>query len=175
MQLRKWVTCTVLVGSVGVVSARQQKAPALPDILQSAANYLVDYSQRIGAVEAEETLIQRETTGGGFGPGHTWKAEVVFLGYGHGDFATFRDIFDLEEKKARDRDSRLFHLFRTNPEAAVGQAQAVTNDAARSAMGAGMAALNTPTLALTFLRKENQERCTFKLDSVRNMNGAQVA
>jgi hypothetical protein len=175
MRIRPWLTFTFLAGSVALVPAQQQKAPALPDILASAATYLVDYSQRIGAVEAEEALIQRETTGGGFGPGHTWKAEIVLLGYGNGDFSTFRDIFELEEKKARQRDSRVFHLFRTNPENAVVQGQSLTNDAARSGMGAGMAAFNTPTLPLAFLRKENQSRSTFKLENVRNMNGAQVA
>src|SRR5262249_460636 len=35
-------------------------------------------------------------------------------------------------------------------------------------------ALDQPTLALEFLRKENQARSAFKIDGVKNTNGAQV-
>src|SRR5260221_11640182 len=94
---------------------RAQKGPVLPDILQAAGKYLVDYSQKLGAVEAEEALTQRETSAGTFGTGHTWKAEVVLLGLGNGSFGAFRDVFEVEGSKAREHDDRLFKLFQQDP------------------------------------------------------------
>jgi hypothetical protein len=57
----------------------------------------------------------------------------------------------------------------------VTQAQQITADSTRLALVPAMAAFNAPTLALEFLRKENQSRSTFKLDSTKTMNGALVA
>ena len=154
---------------------RAQKGPVLSDILQSAANYLADTSRKLGAVETEEALTQRETSGGTFGTGHTWKAEVVLIGLGNGSIAAFRDVFEVEGSKARERDHRLFTLFQQDPHNAMVQAQTLNADSTRLALTPAMAVFNTPTLALEFLRRENQSRSTFKLDSVKTMNGVQVA
>jgi hypothetical protein len=175
MRFRPSLALSLAVACFAAATVRAQKGPALPDVLQAAATYLIDYSQKLGAVETEEALTQRETSAGTFGTGHTWKAELVLLGLGNGDFAAFRDVFDVENSKARERDSRLLHLFREDPAQALREAQKLDADSGRLALAPAMTAFNSPTLGLAFLRKENQARSSFKLDSVKTMNGVQVA
>lgn len=175
--MKSWLGLALFVATAGITAApvHAQKGPALADVLQAAADYLVDYSQKLGAVEAEEALTQRETSGGSFGTGRTWRAEVVLLGFGNGDIEVFRDVFEVESSKARERDSRLLKIFQEDPSQGLREGRKLTADAGRLALVPAMTAFNTPTLALAFLRLENQSRSTFKLDGVRTMNGAQVA
>lgn len=171
----RFALTAIVAGGCLMAPLQAQKGPALTDILDAAGAYLVDYSQKLGAVEAEEALTQRETSAGAFGTGRTWKAEVVLLGLGNGSVATFRDVFEVDSSKARERDDRLFKLFQQDPRSALEQAQTLTADSTRLALTPAMAVFNAPTLAFEFLRKANQPRSTFKLDSLKTMNGAQVA
>ena len=55
------------------------------------------------------------------------------------------------------------------------EATTLTDDSVRQYLSPNLHALDQPLIALAFLRKENQDRSTFKLENVKSMNGAQVA
>lgn len=158
-----------------VVPMHAQKSPTLPELLQSAATYLAAYSTQMGAVAAEENMLQRETTGGQLGPASTWKADYVLLGLANGSLAGFRDTVETEHNKIPGHGDQLLKLLRDAPNGALIDAQNLTSASLRYAMAGAMATFNMPALALEFLRADNQARSTFKLDSVKTTNGAQVA
>lgn len=175
MRLRAWMAMVAMAGGVAAATGQAQKGPALADVLQAAASYLVEYSQRLGAVQTEEALIQRETSAGTFGTGHTWKAELVLLGFGTGEIGAYRDVFEVENSPARTPDGRLLKLFRDDPTQGLREAEKLTASSAGLAIAPAMTAFNIPTFALAYVRKANQPRSNFKLDGVKNVNGAQVA
>lgn len=167
------VTASVLACSVLVVHA--QKGPALPDVLKAAGDYLVDYSKKLGVVAAEEEVTQRDLTSG-LGAARRLNSDFVFAGFDNGLIATYRDVYSVDSQSRRQRDDRLMTAFTTKPAlAAMRDGQEFTEAAAREYASPNLRMLDDPSLAFQFIRKENQDRSTFKLDSVKTMNGAQVA
>ena len=84
-------------------------------------------------------------------------------------------MFAIDNAPVRQRDDRLLALFKTVAATSVQQATDLNEDAVRHYLSPNLHALDQPLIALEFLVKENQERSTFKLESVKSMNGAQVA
>jgi hypothetical protein len=166
------VFVTFGLASTGVSA---QKGPALPDILRLAADYLLHYSQTLGAVAAEEEYQQSDTSSGQMSVPKRLNSEYVWVGGGGGGVLGFRDVFAIDTKPVRPRDDRLLGLFKSPSPSSVQQGQDLSDEAVRYYLSGNLHALDQPTLALEFLRKENQERSAFKLDSVKAMNGAQVA
>jgi len=167
----------VLLATVGLAVAglQAQKGPPLPDVLKSASDYLVQYSDKISGVAAEEEYLQYDTTSGQMNTPKRVSSDVVLYGSGSGTVAVFRDAFAIDTVAIRQRDDRLPALFK-NPTAENGQrAQQFSDDSVRAYLNPNLHVLDQPTTALEFLRKENQERSTFKIESVKSMNGAQVA
>jgi len=84
-------------------------------------------------------------------------------------------VFAVGTAPVRKRDDRLLTLFTVSPASALPQARQLTDESVRYYVSPNLRALDQPTVALEFLRKENQERSTFKLDGVKTMGGARVA
>lgn len=165
------------VAAIGLASSgiHAQKGPALPDVLQAAGNYLVQYSQQLAVIAAEEQYTQYDTSSGQVGTPTRLSADFVLIGSGAGGVTGFRDVFATGGAPLRKRDDRLLTLFTTSPASALPQARRMTDDSVRYYVSPNLKALDQPTIALEFLRKENQERSTFKLESVKTMKGAEVA
>lgn len=174
-RFRLWFPLAVAV--LGLVSSgvHAQKDPALPDVLQAAGDYLVHYSQQLAAVAAEEQYTQYDTSTGLMKTPTRLNADFVLIGNGAGSVTGFRDVFAIGTAPVRKRDDRLLTLFTASPASALGQARQMTDDSVRYYLSSNLRALDQPTIALQFLQKENQERCTFKLDNVKTMSGARVA
>src|SRR5438552_246302 len=167
----------ILTLALAVFIARpnaSQKGPALPDVLQMAGDYLVQYAKQLGTVSAEEEFVQRDLTNG-LGSAHKMIDDFVFVGLSNGVVAAFRDVYSVDSQARRDRQDRLTPLFQDSAAAGLQKAQQYTEDAVHEYVSPTLHTLDDPTLALQFIRKENQDRSTFKLDSVKTMNGAQVA
>jgi hypothetical protein len=163
----------VLTMAPGAV--RAQKGPALPELLKLAGDYLTQYSERLGVVAAEEEYLQYETSSGNVTTPRRVNTHVVWLGRGDGGIDGFRDVVGLDSVPIRPKDDRLFALFGEPSEASLSRAKQLTEDSVRQYLDLNLHALDQPTLALEYLRLENQQRSTFKLESVKSMNGAQVA
>ena len=167
------VLIAVLLLVPGAVPA--QKGPAVQDLLKLAGDYLAQYSQKLNAVAAEEEYLQYETSSGKMASPIRLSTDVVWIGRGDGSIEAFRDVVALDHVPVRPKDERLLALFRTPSAASLSQAKQLTDDCVRRYIDPNMHVLDDPMLALEYLRQANQERSTFKVESVKNMTGAQVA
>ena len=107
-----------------VATAAPPPVPAdLVPVLERAARYVLDYEQAFHDVAAEENYTQWAETGGATMKGPTLsctatscrrltRADVVFVRLG-GEipWGTFRDVFEVDGQKVRDREGRLEKLF----------------------------------------------------------------
>ncbi len=176
MSLRARVWFPLAVAAMGFASTQvsTQKGPALPDVLKSAGDYLVQYSKQLGAVAAEEDYVHTEPSVRG-SLAIRLASDVVFLGLGGGGVATFRDVVSVDGAVVHKRDDRLLTLFTATPDSSLLPATRLTDESIRYYRSPALRGLDQPTLALTYLKTENQERSVFKLDSVKNMKGVDVA
>jgi hypothetical protein len=168
---------------------RERPVPAeLAPILARAAEYVDAYEQAFHDIVADEAYDQlappdsRKTVNGiplrcGRAFCHrTTRADVVFVRLG-GDFpwGTFRDVYEVDGQKVRDREARIERLFRDTPEAAVERARTLLEESARYNIGPALRTLNFPTLTLPFLLAKNQARFAWKLAGRRRIAGIEGA
>lgn len=160
--------------TAGTAAPRGQKGPAVEDVVKLGGDYLAQYSQKLGAVAAEEEYMQYETSSGQMGVPKRVISDVVWIGTGNG-VEGFRDVIAIDRVATRPKDDRLFGLFKTPSPGALTQARQMTEDAVHQYLDPNLHVLDQPMLALQFLLAANQARSTFKLEGVKNGNGAQVA
>jgi hypothetical protein len=108
-----------------------RKALALPDILQAAADYLVQYSQRLSAIAAEEESTQQDTSPGPLRSIRRLNSDFVLVGLGDGVVEGFRDVYGKDGNALRDRQNRLLDLFRTSPASSLAPARQISDDCVR--------------------------------------------
>jgi hypothetical protein len=160
-------------------------------ILERAARYVVDYEDSFRNVVAEETYSQQSEVSGAsrvdaFSPSgraiatsvyqrRVTRADLVFVRLaGDIPWGLFRDVFELNGKKVRDRDERLEKLFRNPSPSALEQAQKILEESARYNIGGAWRTLNLPTLPLLFLHTRNQSRFAFEPGERRRIAGVET-
>ncbi len=168
---------------------RATSDPELAALLERAGRYVVEYETALHDLAAEEEYIQHVRSGtspgiaasairpgmapaGSIGgsprrdePGpesRRTRADVVFARLAPPfPWATFRDVYEVDGARVRDRDGRLERAFREKPATAVAQAQAILAESARYNIGPERT-VNLPTLPLLFLHPANQARFAFE-------------
>lgn len=151
-----------------------QTAPTLPDLLEAGADYLVDYSQRLSAIAAREEYVQYDTSSDRMRTPRRLSADVVLVGLENGSIAGFRDVVAVDTVPVHPRDDRLPSLFTTAPPS-FQQARQLTDDSVKHYVNQNLHTLDQPMIVLEFLRKGNQERSTFSVESVKTVDGVRVA
>ena len=164
-----------------VASAAPPPVPAdLVPVLERAARYVLDYEQAFHDVAAEEDYTQWAEPGGATMKGPTLsctatscrrltRADVVFVRLG-GEipWGTFRDVFEVDGQKVRDREARLEKLFGVSPPGSrAPRVRSILDESARYNIGPVMRNINFPTLALAFLHPRNQHRFAWKRGGTR--------
>jgi hypothetical protein len=176
---RRWprgLVPTLATAGLASIALHAQRAPSAADLLQSADAYLVQYSQRLSAIAAEEAYLQYDTSAEKMRARRRLSADVVLFGLPNGSVAAFRDVTAIDGVPLRQRDDRLPALFlNADPSSSLDRARQLTDDAVTHYLTPNLHALDQPTIALEFLRKGNQDRSTFKVESVKTIDGAQVA
>lgn len=170
--------------------AAPEKAPRPPDpelvpVLERAARYVVAYQDTFRNLVAEERYTQKAWGAGTdvlataaapvrLADGslfQTSRADLVFVRLaGDVPWGVFRDVFEANGNRVRDRDERLQHLFREPSPSAMEQAWRILAESARFNIGPRRT-VNLPTLALMFLHPRNQSRFEFKKGSRRRFEG----
>jgi VWFA-related protein len=163
--------------------------PVLAALLEQAGRYVVEYESALHDLAAEEEYTQHVRSGTspgiaasairpGMGPAGSiggapsraergpesrrTRADVVFARLAPPfPWATFRDVYEVDGARVRDRDGRLERAFREQPGTAVAHAQAILTESARYNIGPERT-VNLPTLALLFLHPANQARFAFE-------------
>ena len=167
----------VVLSAVGLTSAaiHAQENVAAPDVLRAAADYLDRYSEKLHAIAAEESYLQYETSSGKLSKPRRLSGHVAFVGLGAGSTATYRDVYAIDNAPVRPRDERLWNLFKTPSDAALDQAAALSKESVGHFLSPSLHALDQPTSALEFLRRDNQPRSAFTIERVKTMKGRRVA
>ena len=174
-RLARWFLPALSAAGLASIVVQAQSAPVLPDLLQAGADYLVQYSQRLSAIAAQEEYVQYETSSDQVRAPRRLSADVVLVGLEDGAIAGFRDVVAIDNIPVHPRDDRLPNLFTATPSSSFEQARQLTDDSVKTYLSPNLHALDLPTIALEFLRKTNQERSTFSLESVKTMDGVRVA
>jgi VWFA-related protein len=89
-------------------------------------------------------------------------------------WTTFRDVWEVDGTKIRNREQRLARLFQDSPADAMTRARAILDESNRYNLGPHRN-VNTPTLALLFLLPENQRRFEFETKGQERIQGTMAA
>jgi hypothetical protein len=152
------ILVAALCASQGGVHAEQSDVAA---ILTKTAKYLADYEKYFSVVVAEESYLQTLIPRVGRNTRRTLRSDVLQTSVGQDDWIAFRDVFEVNGEKVRDRDTRLQKLFLEAPAEAVAQSRRIVDESARYNLGSLRRNINVPTMALTYLRAINQSRSAF--------------
>ena len=102
----------------------------------------------------------------------TLRSDLVFVRLpGPLPWGTFRDVYEMDGQKVRDRERRLEKLFFAPQASDFEQAEAILNESSRYNLGRAYRNINVPALGLLFLRPENQKRLAFKRKGTRTIAG----
>jgi hypothetical protein len=148
--------------------------------LARSAAYLDDYEARFSAVISREDYQQTEK-GFFLGVPQTWSrktaAQFLILNAGSGTWLGFRDVFEADGEPVPDRLERLATLLAT-PATDSARAAALANEivaeSARYNLGSVTRNVNVPTMALVFLRREQQGRSSFHEDGTERTSDNRV-
>lgn len=184
---RGWLAVLAAAGvlfATWPVEARQSGAaagaPTLDAILLRASRYVGLYFEEMSNLTAEEQYLQEAT-----GPSvrlqtrssriRELRSDVVLVRIGPPlEWRPFRDVFEVDAARVRDRDDRLAALFLQPAESAHAQALRVSQESARFNIGNVARTLNQPGVPLAFLQTSLQPRFAFTLDRLDTDVGARV-
>src|SRR5262245_44788903 len=114
-----------------------QKA-TLPDVLKAAASYLLQYSDRLQAVSADEDYLQMEVSGGAIRLTRKLLSDVALVGIGNGRVVIYRDVYSRDANLVHEHDGRLLKLFQSNNPEALIQAQTLQANGVRQYVSPNM-------------------------------------
>ncbi len=175
------IAAVIVALSIPTTHAAVQQ-PDAATLLARAAAYLDSYERAFSVVVAEETYVQelqidaRPTTRS-YGMDQTVRKErtlrsdVLQTSIGQREWVAFRDVYDVDGKVVRDRDTRLQKLFVDTPAQALEQARRIVAESARFNLGTLRRDINVPTMALTYLRGSNQSRSAFTVGGRKDVGG----
>lgn len=180
----------VLIAGVSLLAGTAQPKDGFHTILASAMRYVISYEQKFSLLVSEELYVQelqrppnpgsnlsRTNPGGGMVAPGTVKRQVlrsefllVQLGDGEG-WMPFRDTFELNGGKVRDREDRLVKLFLSNDAMRFDDAARIMQASTEFNIGNVARTINIPTLALMFLHPRVNERFVFTDEGEESING----
>jgi hypothetical protein len=158
----------------GSIEDRKGVTTLLATILERAGRYVLQYEDTFRDLVAEETYRQwGPNLKAGFGHVvRTLRSDLVFVRLpGPLPWGTFRDVYEVDGQKVRDRQRRLEKLFFSPQASDYEQAEAILNESSRYNLGRAYRNVNVPALGLLFLRPENQKRLAFKRKGTRTIAG----
>jgi hypothetical protein len=149
-----------------------QEPPSLDQVLNRAAGYLTRFHEQLSGIVAEETYTQEARR---VGTAKTrgvqrrvLKSDLLLVRPSNADrYVEFRDVFEVDFRRVRDREDRLTALFIKPTRETENQLKAIIDESARYNPGSIYRNINTPMLVLSFLEPETQQRFRFNVSSRR--------
>jgi formylglycine-generating enzyme required for sulfatase activity len=152
------------------------QSPSLQTTLERAGRYVMQFVGEFSNVVAEEAYAQDSLGNlpivmpgrGGVVAAppsrhRDLKSDFLLVRIGPTDWLPFRDVFEVDGQKVRDREGRLAKLFLQSKATALEQATQITLESARYNLGAMQRTINTPILSLVFLQPEMQRAFQYTL------------
>ena len=160
--------CAILSPLAGLAQIANQ------DLVTRVGAYAGQFYRNFGSVVAEERYEQavRRVPGssttsvrrGGNGPVATTLVSDFLLVQVPGEgWMPFRDVFERDGQKVRDREERLAKIFLGGSRDSVEQMRAIMNESARYNIGNVQRNINMPTMVLVFLTDAQRANFSFKV------------
>lgn len=166
--------------AVGIAPIAAQPV-ALDTILTRANLYVAEFVNRFSNVVTEERYLQETSTTSvrGSRPGNRRELKSDFLLVKPSEangWIPFRDVFEVDGVRVRDREQRLAALFLKPSQTALDRANAIADEGARYNLGFRdmKRTVNNPLLALAFLQRDARERFRYSLDKRDPASGPNV-
>jgi hypothetical protein len=173
------VIVAAMISAVGG-AASAQPAATVTALLDKATAYVSEYEHAFSLLVSEEYYVQeirrplnpgtnlsRANPGGGMQGGDVRSRRIlrsdyllVQLGPGAG-WIPFRDVFELDTRRVRDREDRLAKLFLSNEADRFEFADRIMEESTRHNLGNVSRTINIPTLAMMFVHPRVRDRFTF--------------
>ena len=170
-----------------------QHDSSLDLLLDRVSQYVWDYGRELSSVVSEETYTQEVRGDSNVGrvnvtingkpvPASTTKSRQLVSDFllvrppGLDGWLPFRDVFEVDGERVRDRQDRLVKLFlQSAPDVALESANEILRESARYNIGPIRRNLNLPTLALWFLEPESRHRFSFRRAGDETLAGRRVS
>jgi hypothetical protein len=163
------ILCLSMMAGAASVGVAQD---AIADALAKSAKYVQSFREELSSVVAEESYRQVVRTamgvnitvdGKGTQPrGHRdLKSDILMVRLADG-YTEFRDVFEVDGSRVRDRQNRLADLFLSSDRGAGDQMVRLNQESARYNIGNVYRNFNTPSVALMFLEPDMQGRFAFR-------------
>jgi hypothetical protein len=139
--------------------------PSLDEVLKRSATYVTDFRKQLSGIVAEESYRQEIVHTGRIGSGvpavRTLRSDFLLVQPSDADrHVELRDVFEVDGKPVRNRQSRLEQLLLdANSGARIGD---IIAESARYNIGKVQRTINTPLMPLMFLDANNRSRFDFK-------------
>ena len=161
------VTATSIIAWADI-GAQQVLDARIDTVLVAAAAYLTQYEREVTAIVAEEHYLQEAGR-----QKRRLRSDLLILRDGEQGWIEFRDVYEVDGRPIRDREQRLVALFQKPGPNPLDQAVRISAEGARHNLnpriGRVKRTVNTPLVALHFLRARNQSRSTFTVNSARSV------
>jgi hypothetical protein len=155
----------------------------LETVLARAGAYVAEFHRRLSRLVAEERYTQTwETIWTGRRSGTTKWGERVLVSdlllvrpAGADDWLQYRDVFEVDGQRVRERTERLPALLADPSASAAAQVERIRKASAQYNLGTIERDVNVPVLAMRFLTAENQPRFKFTRTADRSAAAAHIA
>ena len=174
--LARLAAITAIVAATATLAAQSRRNPTVPELLSAAATYLDGYEKQFSAVVSEERYQQTADFLAARGPHQRiLRSDLIVINAAQAGWISLRDVYEVDGVPVRDRADRLMKLITEPAPDSFSQALRVAEESARFNLGTVWRTINTPTTALLFLRRDDQDRSTFKFEGLKSVDGMQVA
>jgi hypothetical protein len=166
--MRMTAACACLLAALSGVLHAQSEVTAIVD---RAAAYVEEFQRRFGSMVTEERYEQSVNEALAIGARARPQFErvtlvsdfLLVLVPGEG-WMPFRDVFERNGQKVRDREERLARLFLNgSSRSSVDQARQIMLEGARYNIGTIERTINLPTLPMVYLTPAHRDRFRFEL------------
>jgi len=145
-----------------------QESLTVDEVVARASAYVEVYVKELTTVVMEEDYRQSHFRRGRVNPTRTrLRSEFLLVRLGEDAAWTgFRDVFEANGQRVRDRQDRLASLFLDDTTTAVARARRIVEESSRYNLGTTSRTFNIPTYALSYLLPSNTARFRFEQDGV---------
>lgn len=171
-----WVTALSVLSSAE--SFRTKQAVAADDTLRAAGKYVSQYERAIQGVVAQEDyqqVVVPMRPGAPSPAARRLRSDLLVLNGGRFGWIAFRDVFEVDGHPVREREERLSRLLGQVTPDSLQQARRLAAESGRFNLNATGVVLdrtiNTPMVALQFLRLPDQRRSVFKARKTNQIDG----
>ena len=164
----------VLTMAIGTLALSAPQTPSsssasVEAVLGAATAYVRDYERAVSGVIAEEDYLQEVPSQ----RPRRLRSDLLVIQDDAVGWVEFRDVFAVDGRNVRDRRQRLAQLFEKPSRDRLQQAQRITDEGARFNLNPRgrtlQRTINTPLIALRFLRPADWQRSAFEIDAAQSV------